>query len=76
MVEAPSTKRAKSGGNRCPHSSVTDAKILLSQKGTIIDVDADGSCGYHAVLMILVLKGHLPLGLSITDFRKSLWEYS
>ena len=74
MVEAPSTKRVKSGGNRCPHSSVTDAKILLSQKGTIIDVDADGSCGYHAVLMILVLKG-LPLGLSITDFQKSLWKY-
>jgi len=39
MGEAPSTNRAKSGGNRCPHSSVTDAKILLSQKGTIIDVD-------------------------------------
>ena len=56
--------------------SVTDANIFLSQEGTIIDVDADGSYGYHVVLMILVLKGHLPLGLSITDFQKSLWEYS
>ena len=57
------------------HTSVNEAEAIMKKGGEIKKMMADGNCGYHAAKYIFQQMGRLPKNLSITDFRKMIFDY-
>ena len=58
---------------------VSKAISMLKAHGNVIDVSGDGSCGYHALLLILEFFGKIntgPTKVSMYNFRKEILEFS
>jgi hypothetical protein len=54
-----------------------DHKEDIKKFGTIEDVKADGNCGFYAILLGLEKMGKIePRSMTVTEFRKDLWEYA
>ena len=58
------------------HASVFDAVTIFNTRGGLIDVHADGNCGYHACKNILVQWGLIQHSLSIGDLRNQILHYA
>jgi hypothetical protein len=51
-----------------PHDSVEEAIKILEQYGTVTNVPRDGSCGYHAVMLLLHKLNLIPKDMSVHQF--------
>ena len=54
------------------HKSETEALLILRRFGTVQDVPGDGSCGYHAIMLLLCRMNLIDSSVSVTQFRREL----
>jgi hypothetical protein len=58
-----------------PHKSTAEAKVILMTYGTLQDVPADGSCGYHSIMLLLRRIHLIDNNLSVTEFRRGIHDF-
>ena len=58
-----------------PHKSTDEAKVILRTYGTLQDVPADGSCGYHSIMLLLRRMQLIDNNLSVTEFRCGIHDF-
>jgi hypothetical protein len=58
-----------------PHKSETEALLILRRFGTVRDVPGDGSCGYHAIILLLCRMKLIENTLSVTQFWRELHDF-
>ncbi len=51
-----------------PHDSLKEAIKILEIHGTVTDVSGDGSCGYHAVMLLLNKVNLIPKDMTLYQF--------
>ena len=58
-----------------PHNSVEEAIAILRKYGKVIDVDGDGSCGYHATKLLLIKLDLITKDMSVSQLRRGILEF-
>ena len=58
-----------------PHNSVEEAIAILRKYGKVIDVDGDGSCGYHATKLLLIKLDLITKDMSVSQLRKEILKF-
>ena len=57
------------------HHKVSHYHSKVMQYGNIMDVRADGNCGYHAIITLILQKGLIDDDFSVTNLRHDLFNY-
>ena len=58
-----------------PHKSEKKALEILRRYGTVEDVPGDGSCGYHAIMLLLCRMKLIDNTLSVSQFRREIHDF-
>ena len=58
-----------------PHDSCEEAIELLQMYGTVVDVPGDGSCGYHATMLLLIKLDHIQKDMTVYQFRRGILQF-